>query len=136
MANVRIDANGLAKGPIADPLAPQDHRLNIAAADGTTAPAASHSAWASNPGGFAKCRVFAYVTFTGGSSPNAVLRPWLRSPSGSTSGKVGKGEAVTVVGTDQVAFDVQADGDDILVFVEAVNGSPTSTDVDLYISWR
>ena len=136
MANVRIDENGLPKGPIADPLAAQDHRLNITAADGAAAPAANNASWATNPGGFARCRVFAYVTFTGGSSPSAVLRPWLRSPSGSTSGKVGKGESVQAFGSDQVAFDVDVDGDDILVLVETINGSPTSTDIDLFISWR
>ena len=133
MANVRIDANGIPKGPIADPLAPADHRLNRSAAD-SGIPAASHSDWASNPGGFEKARVFAYVDFTGGTNPYLVLRPWLRN--GGSSGKVGKGQAVTITGDDQVAVDVQVDGDDLLVFVESITGSPTTTDVDLYVSWR
>lgn len=134
MANVRLDENGIPKGPVVDPLAPADHRLNVSAADGTTPPSASGGLWTANPGGYAKARVFSYITFTGGTTPNCVLRPWLRS--GGSSGKVGKGEAITATGSDQVALDVQADGDDLLVYVEQINGSPTATDVDIYISWR
>jgi hypothetical protein len=134
MANVRIDQNGVPKGPIVDPVTVAAHRTDIAAAEGATPPAANNSAWAANPGGYAKARVFAYVDFTGGTNPYVVVRPWLRS--GGTSGKVGKGEAVTITGDDQVAIDVDVDGDDLLVYVESVSGSPTSFDVDLSVSWR
>ncbi len=111
------------------------HRSNVNAADGATPPAADNASWAANPG-YAKARVYSYVDFTGGTNPYLVLRPWLRSKREGTSGKVGKGEAITVTGDDQVAIDVQVDGDDLLVLVESVTGSPTGLDVDLYLSWR
>ncbi len=111
------------------------HRSNVNSADGATPPAADSASWAINPG-YAKARVYAYVDFTGGTSPYLVLRPWTRSKREGPTGKVGKAEAVTVSGDDQVAIDIQADGDDLLVFVESVAGSPTGLDVDLYLSWR
>lgn len=134
MANVRLDQNGIPKGPVADPLPLVTHRSNIAAADGATPPAANSGLWTANPGGCATARVYAYVTFTGGTNPYVVLRPWLRSDG--ASGRVGKGQALTVTGTDQVAIDVDTSGDDLLVYVESLAGAPSSTDVDLYVSWR
>src|SRR5881628_228035 len=97
------------------------HRTAVVSADGTTPPAANDSKWIPNPG-FSKARVYAYVTFTGGSSPYLVLRAWVRSHKEGASGKVGKGESLTVTGTDQVAFDVGADGDDLLVYIESIGG--------------
>ena len=65
-----------------------------------------------------------------------VLRPYIRI--GGTAGIVGRGESVTVssiaaAGTARQAFDVQADGDDLLVFIESISGAGTAT---IYLSWR
>lgn len=110
------------------------HRT-VTAADGTAPPAANRSDWAVNPG-VPTARVFVEATFTGGTNPSAVVRPWLRSPSGDTNGRVGKGNSATISGTDKVAIDVQVDGDDLLMFVESVSGSPTSFSISFYVSWR
>lgn len=119
--------------PTISPGSFEPHRENIAAAD-SGIPLATNAAWLRNPGGYTKARVYAYVTLTGGTSPYVVLRPYIRNGGGA--GKVGKGEAITVTGTDQVAIDVDLDGDDLLVWLESITGSPTTTDVDLYVSWR
>lgn len=110
------------------------HRT-VTAVDGTTIPAANDSRWAKNPGAHL-ARVFADVSFTGGTNPSATLRYYLRSPSGDTSGVVGKGSTVTVNGNDKVFFDVAVEGDDLLVLVEAVGGAPTSFQVVLTIAWK
>ncbi len=109
------------------------HRSNISSADGTSSPAANNANWAANPGSKEKARFHVQVTFTGGSSPSITFRPYIRC--GGSSGKVG--------GTDSETFtqgnwtsDIQTDGDDVLGWVEAINGSPDTTDVDIYLSWR
>lgn len=110
------------------------HRT-VTTVDGTTIPAASDTRWAKNPGS-ALARVFVTTSFTGGTSPSATLRHYLRSPTGDTGGVVGKGGTVTVNGNDRVYFDVPVEGDDLLVLVESVGGTPTSFSVTITIAWK
>ncbi len=112
---------------------PRLHRTITVVSSGTPSP--SDSNWAINPGA-QLARLFVYTSFTGGTSPAATVRYWLRSPSGDTSGVVAKGGAITIAGNDRVVWDVSAEGDDLLVVVESVSGSPTSFSVTIYIAWR
>lgn len=109
------------------------HRENISSADGTTPPIPSNVNWLDNSDKKTKVRLFVYVTFTGGTSPTVTFRPYIRT--GGSSGKVGGTDSVTYA-AGQWVLDVQADGDSVLGWVETISGSPSTTDVDIFSSWR
>ena len=109
------------------------HRTNIAAADGTSAPAANDANWLANPGGRSTCLLFVYQTLTGGTNPSTVARPHLRA--GGATGQVGGCDAVTILGSVQRVIEVNAMGLDVLCWLESIGGTPASTDVDVYAVW-
>lgn len=122
----------LDEAPRADPQALVLHRNAVAAADGTTKPAANAAVWLPNPGYRAKARVFVATT---GSPTTCALRPYLRS--GGSGGQVGSAALQTLNGSpnfDQ-SFDVIADGDDLAVYVETLAGGSSPT-VTVYVGWR
>ena len=111
------------------------HRT-VTSADGTTAPAGNNAAWLSNTVGARWLRIYANVTFSGGSSPTAVLQPYVKF--GSTDDDVGELGATssTTYAAGRIAFDVEVKGDDALIFVESVTGSPSSFSVAMRYAWR
>lgn len=131
----QIDSNGnkLVRGIVRPDAAVTTHRTNVAAADGTAAPAVDNAAWLVNPGGANTCLLFCYLTFTNGTSPSAVIRPHLRA--GGATGKVGGIEPVTIVGSAQRVIAVQACGLDVLCWLESIAGTPDATDLDITAVW-
>ncbi len=122
----------LSEATRADPQAPVLHRNAVAAADGTTKPAANNANWLQNPGYRGKARVFVSTT---GSPTGCTIRPYLRS--GGASGQVGTAAAQTLAGAPNfdLSFDIQTDGDDLLCFVETLSGGVSPT-VSIWVSWR
>ena len=118
--------------PRADPLAPAAHRAAVATADGTAKPAPAAGLWAQNPGNRSRCRVFVETT---GQPASCTVRPYLRC--GGATGHVGAAALQTLNGSPNydLSFDVQCDGDDLLIYVEGLSGGTTPT-VSVYLSWR
>jgi len=110
------------------------HRANVASADGATTPAANNALWTSNSPGARIARFYINVTLSGGTNPTAQMRFWHKT--GSTNVDVGGSTTTTDLAAGRWIVDVEVFGDDVLAFVQAVTGSPSSFDVDVQLSWR
>ena len=120
------------------PQAAQDHR-SVTTLD-SVPPPATHPDWLSADG-YPVVRIYADVTLTGGTNPSVELSAWVRSPDGTVARAPAPDDrwatgTLTIAGSDKVAFDVLAEGDDVLVLVEAINGGPASWSVTLKASGR
>lgn len=62
MANVRLDENGLPKGPVYEPTVPLAHRSGVTSVDGADPPDASSGV---NGAGYQHCRFDITITGTG-----------------------------------------------------------------------
>lgn len=112
----------------------------------TTPPSNANADWDSAEG-YPIARIYAAITFTGGTNPSIDLGVYVRhrddaatpvlhvarAPAPDSRWETG---TLRITGDDNIAFDVLCEGDDFLVLVEAVNGSPTNWSVVLRQSLR
>lgn len=112
----------------------------------TTPPANTHDDWDASLG-YPVVRIYADVSFVGGTTPSVDLamyvRRWdredppaahvARAPAPDSRWETG---LLRITGDDTIAFDTEPGGDDFLVVVAAVNGAPTSFQVVLRHSLR
>ncbi len=124
--------------------APIEHRADVDAAD--SAAPTENSDWLKNHGRWPTARVYVDISFTGGTDPTALLYAYVRNfdttarlglliqtdPSGTSTGTPFLVQLVE--GT--WVFDVPVDGDDLFVMVADIDGGPTATNIDIYVSWR
>ena len=109
----------------------------------STPPSALHDDWA--PSKYPVVRAYAEVSFAGGTNPSVDIGCYVRQLDTDNNQHVarapnpdGRWESGTlrITGDDKIAFDILGEGDDFLVLVEAVNGSPTAWSVTLRVSPR
>ena len=129
------------------PKALVSHRTvtNVEGVD-STPPSNSDADWDSAEG-YPIVRVYAVVTFTGGTDSSIDIGAYVRhrdsaaipvlhvarAPEPDSRWETG---TLRITGADNIAFDILCEGDDFLVLVEAVNGSPTAWSVTLRQSLR
>lgn len=124
----------------------RDHRLNISAVDTPIPPLEANVDWDSSEG-YPLVRFYFDLTFVGGTSPSLDIGIYVRQlDSGApNTRRVARSPApddrwttgtINIAGDDVVAFDALVEGDDYLVVVEAVNGTPTSFNLDVRASGR
>lgn len=126
------------------PQAARTHRTTITVVDSPIPPLASNADWDTSEG-YPLVRFYVTVAFTGGTNPTAVLSIWVRQKEGAGAFVVARSPLpddrftfapLIITGDDQVAFDALTEGDDYLVLVEDVTGSPSSFSVDVKASGR
>ncbi len=124
------------------PQAARPHRT-ITALD-TVPPPASSPDWEASEG-YPVVRFYVTTAFVGGTDPTAVISIWVRQKEGAGAFVVARSPLpddrftfapLIITGDDQVAFDALVEGDDFIVIVEDVTGTPTSFSVDVKVSGR
>ena len=122
------------------PMKLQNHRTvtEVAGVDAVP-PASTHADWF-DAQKYPVVRAYITATFVGGTNPSVDLGVWVRHLDGATPAvqHVARGvdnelyySILTITGNDAQAIDVLADGDDILVLVENVKGTPTNWTIDI-----
>lgn len=129
------------------PMKLKPHRV-VTQVEGVDAhpPAAAHADWASSEK-YPIVRAYVTVAFTAGVAPSVDLGVYVRHLDGAASPAYHVARApspdarwatgtLRITGNDKVAFDILAEGDDVLVLIEGVNGAPATWSVDIELSPR
>ncbi|MBI4308055.1 MAG: hypothetical protein HY684_04545 [Chloroflexi bacterium] len=126
MANVRIDANGLPKGPCFDPTPPAVHRQNVVALDAADP---ADTSGAIDCAGFQQCRFDITLTGTGFTSLDVQALFW-----NSRQGKWYGGASRSFTSTGQHALAVEARGGIVFLKVIAFQGTSFNLSADYVLS--
>ena len=126
MVNVRIDENGLPKGPVFDPTAPAVHRTGITAVESSDPPDTSGAVYAS---GYQHCRFDIDITGTGFTSLEVQAIFWNSRQSLWFAGGTRK-----FTGTGRHSLAVDAQGAFIFLKVTAFSGTSFSLSADYVLS--
>jgi len=113
-------------------------RRTIAAVDGVNPPLVGDANFIVNDafdGAFHKsCLFFVNQTLTGGTNPSTVVRPYVRN-NGPINGIVGGLESVALVGSVKRAIQVDCLNQDVLLWLEVVNGAPAPIQLLVDVVW-
>ena len=118
---------------IPNKLIPHRTVTEVEGVDGTP-PANDHADWTTSER-YPIVRIYADVEFTGGTNPTLDIGVYVRQQDAGGTWIVARAPSpdsrwatgtLNIAGDDVIAFDILAEGDDFLVLVEAVNGTPTN----------
>lgn len=126
MANVRIDENGLPKGPVFEPIAPVLHRTGVTVVDASDPP---DTTTAVDCSGYEDCRFDITITGTGFTYLDVQAIFWNSRQSKWFAGASRRFESI-----GQHALDVNARGCIIFLKVAAFSGTSFSLDADYVLS--
>ncbi len=126
MANVKIDASGIPKGPVYESEAPAAHRSGVTAVDASD-PADTSDAV--NCTGYQTCRFDVTITGTGFTSLDLVVLFW-----NSRQSKWFAGASRRLDSTGQHSVIVDARGSIIYLKVSAFSGTSFTLDADYVLS--
>lgn len=126
MANVRIDANGIPKGPCIEPLAPAAHRQNVTAVDAADPADASGAV---DCAGFQQCRFDITVSGVGIVSLDVQALFW-----NPRLGQWFGGASRTLTAAGRHALAVEARGSAVFLKVTAFQGTSFSLSADCALS--
>ncbi|MBI4299034.1 MAG: hypothetical protein HY666_04655 [Chloroflexi bacterium] len=126
MANVRIDQNGLPKGPIFEPTSPAAHRSGVAAVDASDP---ADTSGAVDSVGYQDCRLDITITGTGFTSLDVQVLFW-----NSRQSKWFGGASRQFTSTGQHALSVEARGSIIFLKVVAFSGTSFTLGTDYSLS--
>ncbi len=126
MANVRIDENGLPKGPVFEPMAPAVHRTGVTAVDASDPVDASNAV---DCVGYRNCRFDITITGTGFTYLDVPVLFWNSRQSKWFAGASRRFDSV-----GQHALAVDAQGCTIFLKVVAFSGTSFSLDADYVLS--
>ncbi|MBI4200192.1 MAG: hypothetical protein HY535_06945 [Chloroflexi bacterium] len=126
MANVRIDQNGIPKGPVYETLPPAAHRTNVTAVDSSD-PAGTTGAI--DAAGFQDCRFDIIITGTGFTSLEVAVLFW-----NSRQSKWFTGASRLFTTTGQHALSAEARGAIVYLKVVAFSGTSFTLNADYVLS--
>lgn len=126
MANVRIDQNGLPKGPVYEYLAPAVHRSGVTAVDASDPADASSGVDSS---GYQSCRFDITITGTGFTSLTVDVLFW-----NSRQSLWFVGASRTLTSTGKYCLSVDARGATMFLKVSAFSGTSFSLSADYALS--
>ncbi|MFN3975164.1 MAG: hypothetical protein ACK4K2_07845 [Dehalococcoidia bacterium] len=125
MPNVRLDANGIPKGPVYDPTTPAVHRANVTAVDSTD-PAESAGI---NADGYEECRFDLDITGTGFTSLTVQTIFW-----NARQGAWFAGGERQFTATGRYALAVPVRGQKVFLKVKAAAAASFTVQVDYTLS--
>ncbi len=126
MSNVRIDQNGIPKGPVYDPLSPAVHRSAITVVDSADP---ADTSGAVDCAGYQECRFDIALTGTGFTSLEVASLFW-----NSRQSKWFTGASRLYTATGQHALAVDARGATVYLKVVAFSGTSFSLSADYVLS--
>lgn len=125
MPNVRLDANGLPKGPLYDPTMPAVHRSTVTAVDSADPPGSAGI----DTDGYEECRFDLDLTGTGLTNLEVQVLFW-NSRAGAWFG----GGKRSFTATGRYALAVPVRGQKVFLKVTAFSGTSFSLNVDYTLS--
>ena len=126
MSNVRIDQNGIPKGPVYDPLPPALHRSGITAMDSADPADVSGAV---DCAGYQECRFHITISGTGFTSLEVAALFW-----NSRQSKWFTGASRLFTATGQLALAVDARGAIVYLKVVAFTGTSFNLSADYVLS--
>ena len=126
MTNVRIDQNGVPKGPVYDPLPPALHRSGVTAVDASDP---ADTTGAADCAGFQECRFDITLAGTGFTSLEVAVLFW---NSRQSLWFTGASRVFTTTGRHALAVEVQ--GAIVYLKVVAFTGTSFTLDADYALS--
>lgn len=126
MPNVRIDANGLPKGPVFEATAPAVHRSGVTAVDAADP---SDASGAVNAAGYQHCRFD--ITITGSGFQSLTVQAIFWNPRQSLWFG---GASCQFTSTGRHAFQVEARGGTVFLKVTAFSGTSFTLGADYSLS--
>lgn len=130
---------------IVEPMKLQPHRT-VTQVEGVDShpPAVDHADWFSSQK-YPIVRAYITTVFTGGTNPSVDIQVYVRHLDNAATPLYHVARApdtalyygvMTIEGNDKQSLDILAEGDDVLVLVEAVNGAPSTWSVNIELSPR